>query len=456
MKGITDKEEFARADQIYYGPFFEILNQNFGGWMLNMGFEYADAFHILIIFASAFGLFFSYKLISTLINPRIALIACILLILSPRFIAHSHFNPKDIPLFAEFVTSLYLLYLCFKNKKNSTAIWAGILIGFSLATRVDSVLVLPIFFIPYIVNLIIKKESHLKKDFSLLGIISSSALLTVFVFWPMLWKRPLILFDSFFYFLRHHAWDSNVLYFGTSYAAKELPWHYAIFYIFGTLSIFVVLPMIIGIFESAKKLKKQFLEYGILFLWPITRILIAIIPGSTRYDGMRHYIFILPALVTFSAIGIDWIFKKIRNKIAIVAISVLIILWLLVDLFRVYPYGDSYFNEIVRAIYPKNIEKQFEIEYWGASFREGLNWVNTNASINSTVCVPFAEHLFLYYPVRKDIQIGCVEKPDYLMFITRTTFLPENFEEIYNYKNLDPVFKIQRYNSDLLYIYKLN
>jgi hypothetical protein len=304
--------------------------------------------------------------------------------------------------------------------------------------------------------LIIKKEWNLKKDFALIGIISSSALMAVFVFWPMLWKRPLILFESLFYFLRHHAWDSNVLYFGTSYAAKELPWHYALFYIFGTLSIFVVLPMIIGIFESAKNLKKQFLEYGILFLWPVLRILIAIIPGSTRYDGMRHYIFILPDLVAFSAIGIDWIFNKIKNKKAVAVISAVIIMWLLVDLFRVYPYGDSYFNEVVRTIYPKNIEKQFEIEYWGASFREGLDWINTNADANSTVCVPFAEHLFLFYSVRKDITFACTEKANYLMFITRTTFMPKDIDKIYNYKNTDPIFKIQRYNSDLLYIYKLN
>lgn len=455
IKGIADEVKFARSDEIYYGPFFEILNQYFGKWMMNLGFEYADAFHILIILASAFGLFFSYKLISALTNPRTALISCALLMLSPRFIAHSHFNPKDIPLFAEFVTSIYLLYSCFKNKKNSTAIWAGILIGFSLATRVDSILIFPVFFIPYILNLIIKKEWNIKKDFLLSGIILSSALVSAFIAWPILWKNPMILFRSFFYFSLRHDWNNNVLYFGKQYLATGLPWHYVLFYIFGTLSILVILPMIIGFFESTKRLKKQTLEYGILLCWPIIRILIALIPGSTRYDGMRHYIFILPALATFSAMGLEWTFKKIKQKKTIIIISAMIILWLLIDLFKIYPYGDSYFNEIVRMVYPKNMEEQFEIEYWGAPLREGIDWLNKNTKINSEVCVPFAEHLLLYYAVRKDIQIVCTEKPEYLMFTTRATFIPENLDEIYNYKNLDPVFKIQRHNSDLLLIYEL-
>src|SRR3989344_4089214 len=66
LQNVTDKVEYARDDLIYYGPFFEILNHYFGKWMMSLGFEYADAFHILIIFAAALGLFFFYKLISPL------------------------------------------------------------------------------------------------------------------------------------------------------------------------------------------------------------------------------------------------------------------------------------------------------------------------------------------------------------------------------------------------------
>ena len=215
---------------------------------------------------------------------------------------------------AGFAASLYFLYVCFKQKKSSSAVWAGISIGLSLSVRADAILALPVFFLPYVIQIIIRQEWNLKKDFKLLGMIIGVTFLTVFMVWPSLWLKPLVLFESFIFFLRRHGWDNDVLYLGQNFTSRNLPWHYALFYIFGTFSIFAVLPMIIGFFESAKRLREKTVEYGILICWPIIRILIAVIPGSTRYDGMRHYIFILPALAAISALGFEYIFKKIVHQ----------------------------------------------------------------------------------------------------------------------------------------------
>lgn len=454
LQNANDKIEFARDDLIYYGPFFEILNQYFGKLMMSLGFEYADAFHILILFASAIGLFFSYKLLSLIASQKVALIAIAILITSPRFAAHSHYNPKDIPLMACFFASLYLLYLCFSLKKNSLAVWAGISLGISLATRADAVLILPVFFIPYAIQTIARKEWHIK-DFKLFGIIIGAAMLTVFTVWPSLWQKPLVFFESFVFFLKNHGWNNEVLYFGQNFASRDLPWHYPFFYIFGTMPLIVFFAFAIGLPIAIKRSKAKILEYGLLILLPTLRLLTALMPGATRYDGIRHYLFIFPALAAISALGFEFVLSKVKNAKISSAIAAMIIVWIMLEFTKIYPYGDSYFNEIVRAVYPKNIERKLEMEYWGAPYRQGIGWLNKNALENSAVCVPVADHLVFYYPTRKDLRFGCIEKPDYLMYITRQTFIPPNLNDLYKYADLEPVFKISRYNSDLLYIYKL-
>ena len=131
---------------------------------------------------------------------------------------------------------------------------------------------------------------------------------------------------------------------------------------------------------------------------------------------------------------------------------ILVIMLLFVEIVRVHPYEGSYFNEGVRFFIPENIENFFEVEYWGVTYRQGINWLNENAEPNSTICAPIAGHLIQYYDTRNDLTFSkkCSKDKDYKMFFTRKKWPYRGTSR------LSPSFKISRYNSDLLYIYKLN
>ena len=53
-----------------------------------------------------------------------------------------------------------------------------------------------------------------------------------------------------------------------------------------------------------------------------------------------------------------------------------------------------------------------------------------------------------YYDTREDLMFSCDTDLNYVMFTTR-------FEELNNRIEEEPVFKISRYNSDLMYIYEM-
>ena len=47
-----------------------------------------------------------------------------------------------------------------------------------------------------------------------------------------------------------------------------------------------------------------------------------------------------------------------------------------------HPYQSIYFNKLVRH---ENIGSQFETDYWGASVRESIDWIENNVTENSKV-----------------------------------------------------------------------
>lgn len=473
LKGKTTDFNFQRDDLKYYGPFFEMINYYFSSSLLeSFNISYVSAFHILIILTAGLGLLFLFWLTSALLGEQIALLSCTFLMLLPRYAAHAQYNSKDIPLATFFIIVLFFLYSGFSKRKIRHVILAGVFLGLGIATRMDLILVLPVFFIAYSLHLIFEKKilanpkiiASLKPDFISLAIVSFFGLLAAFIAWPVLWKSPKILIESFFFFL-HHTWQGQIFYFNQFYTAASLPWHYAPFFILTTLPLVILILFSGGLYKIGRELKqkKNIFIYSLLLSWILIRIIIALLPGAIRYDGMRHFLMIMPAITIIAAIGLSWLLALIKEKfssqykkISIVIISI-IFLSLTTEFIRIYPFGDSYFNEITRLAIPSHIENHLEIEYWGATYRQGVDWLNKNASSNSSFCVTAAEHLLQFYPIRPDLLFSCnPAQADYLMFFTRKTTIPEDLNKVFNYSSGDPVFKISRINSDLLYIYKLN
>jgi len=335
----------------------------------------------------------------------------------------------------------------------------------------DLTLVVPTFFIAYALYLIFDRKilaspelwHAVKPDIVSLAIVAFFGLLTAFIVWPGLWKSPSLLWQSFVFF-SHHGWQGQVFYFNQFYTPASLPWHYAPFFIFGTLPLVILILFGAGLAKFFRGLaqRKNIFVYSLLLVWLALRLAIAFWPGAIRYDGVRHFLLVLPAIAIIAALGLNWLlalvkekFPAYRRKITVAILSI-IFLSLAIEFVQIYPFGDSYFNELVRLVIPSHIENHLEMEYWGATYNQGVAWLNKNAAPNSSFCVPAAEHLLQFYPLRVDLSFSCdAKQTDYLMFFTRKTSIPIDIDKVFNYSSSEPVFKISRFNSDLLYIYKL-
>jgi len=498
------------GDVYYYGPFFESLNYvSYNIARSVFHFDYTMGRHFLILIIATFGLFFTFLLARKMFDERIALFSLGFLALFPWFIAHSHYNSKDIPAMALSLIAMFFLYSAFKEHKPLYAILAGLFLGLAVSTIITSLVVLLIFFVPYFVYLVIEKgcfsrhphkklgQFDLKKELSLMGIFLLTTIIAVFISWPALWSKPGFFFESLNYFL-HHGWQGKVLYFGQIYSSTGVPWHYAPMYllmvtplltlIFFFAGIVIAIIALLRIFKKQKHLNQESsqpfqrfsddsglrFEYLLLLFWLAIPILLQLSPTVPKYGGIRHFFIVIPALAILAGIGLGFIVSKtekyfdviletehhknhksvrrIENFLPYLLIFIPLLLissMLLFQISKVHPFEGSYYNEFVQAAIPDHIENQLELEYWGPTYRQGMAWIHDNVPINSSICVPIADHLPQRYLHRADLIFSCgpCTKDCYVMTITLKTMAPEI--------NSTPIYKISRLNSDLLHIHKM-
>jgi hypothetical protein len=114
----------------------------------------------------------------------------------------------------------------------------------------------------------------------------------------------------------------------------------------------------------------------IFLLWFFVPLLSVMLLGSVVYDGWRHVYFIYPAFVLLSVKGFYALIHFLEKKNFIAGKRILNVflpaslIYVAVIMIIAHPYQNIYFNLLV-----KHPEGKFERDYWGLSFRKGLEYI---------------------------------------------------------------------------------
>ena len=228
----------------------------------------------------------------------------------------------------------------------------------------------------------------------------------------------------------------DVLYFGRLYPSNALPWHYTLGSILVSTPLVVTLLAILGAASAARAQDRRRGSLAALALVWIASLLVLDGVSTFHYDGMRHWLAVLPALVILAALGadrarvaLDRVLRRSLSPRAATTGAVLALalpaLVLVIDLARLHPYQDAYLAWPLRLLRPGTSERMFEIEYWGGSYRAVAQWLNQHAEPNAMVLVPIAPHCLEPY-LRSDLTAYERLRPrlaanahPYVVFMTR-------------------------------------
>ncbi len=117
--GLSNEPAHLGKDLVYYGPFFETINEIIAICLSRFfDIHYIDSHHIFIVLFASIGLVFLFLFAKTTFDKEVAVYSVIFLSLFPRFTSQAHYNSKDIPVMILSVITLLFLYETFKRKKH--------------------------------------------------------------------------------------------------------------------------------------------------------------------------------------------------------------------------------------------------------------------------------------------------------------------------------------------------
>ncbi len=389
-------EELFRDRHRYYGPVVE----SFLYWLEQI-LSLRDIRkvylmrHLATFLISWIGLIFLYKLTKRLIADwRIALLSPILLFMSPRILAHGFYNTKDIPFMVVFVVGIYSLVHFLEKRSLRSAILHGFICALLLDIRIIGILIVVITLIATLLALLSDYRSQsLGRAISSLGTYLGSLIGLTIIMWPTLWRHPLSNFVHSFEVMRSFPWEAPVLFLGREVWSTNLPWYYLPVWIGVSSPPIVIALGTIGFILLAWKIASR-QEPGlirisalVILLWfwvPLSYLMFARV---VLYDAWRHAFFIYPAMVLASVFTIErivtWIpsgKRLLRTSLIGLLASALIINLTAITFFviRNHPHENVYFNALTHGV--RGAQGKFELDYWGLSYRQGLEWIAANDS----------------------------------------------------------------------------
>lgn len=393
-----DESAFNYLDLFRYGGFFDLIAA-----ILNLFSplgEY-ETRHLLGGLIGVVGLAGAWRLGRHLGGSRVGFLALLLLLLTPAYYGHSFNNPKDAPFAAAMVWTLY--YLCrvvsaFPRPPLRLVVKLGLALGVAVSIRVAAVLVGPYLAVGTLLFLIgVWRETRdlQRIRIDLWSIVrrllpaAAIAYLVMGVFWPWGVLSPFNPFEALRDFSKLPI-NIDTLVAGIWVKATQVPRDYLPDYLlvnlpevvlFGLLASGVAalvwilrrlprrqwFPADAGFVEMRRA---QILMVTVAAFFPIVFFIFF---KPTAYNGIRHFLFVVPPLAVLSAMGLDRLWdgltrlnERLGRLFAVALTAVLVAqTWVMAQL---HPDEYVYYNLLTGGV--KGAQGAYELDYWGNSLLE--------------------------------------------------------------------------------------
>tara|TARA_B100000900_G_scaffold141958_1_gene120316 strand:+ start:11254 stop:12852 length:1599 start_codon:yes stop_codon:yes gene_type:complete len=316
-----------------------------------------------------------------------AYIATSFYLVHPRLFANGFYNMKDSIVQVYVVIALFFLYKYLKTKKLSSLVFSGIFCGIATTTRIPIVYLAVYFSIfIYFSNYfsLEKKVFNNNKILKHIFIYNFVYLVSLLIFWPVLWKSPIIKFIEIFELTKSYVVDNNQFFMGDYVNSKDVPDIYLPVWILVTTPISFLVFFLVGIIsflrQSLNKINFKTISNAFNLFCFFTPLTAAIIFNSTLYDSWRQFHFIYPFMVMIIMSGFTFILSRLKlilNKEGLRPLLLLVFFTFsspIYSLVKYHPNQFVYFNNFAG----KDPMLNFDGDYWGLSYRQGLEYIAEN------------------------------------------------------------------------------
>jgi hypothetical protein len=200
------------------------------------------------------------------------------------------------------------------------------------------------------------------------------------VIWPWSIIEPANPFRALTYFSHFFEKPWKEMFDGALVSVPDMPWSYL-----PTLFALQLPELMLGLFiagavTSVLSLSRNQMtarQKSIVLMLTVAAtlpILIAIVKRPALYNGIRHFVFVIPPMALLGGLAfswlMDWLKADNRRSWQPVAIAVFCfgLLLPLAEMIRLHPYQYTHFNYIAGTV--READARFMLDYWGLALKQ--------------------------------------------------------------------------------------
>jgi len=368
-----------------------------------------DGFHAANLLLAAILLLSLYRFAENRWTTEVAIVAVALLFLMPRVFADMVANIKDFPEMVFFSLTLLAFHRAWEKASIPGLLFAGALWGLALGTKANALFIGPI----VILYILLRRFPHpwkARRGVAIGGLVAAGviAVSVMFAAWPYLWAEPMARIGENLGYVAYRGRG------GTAAAHLASPW---------AMLLLTTPPVVIVLFAAGlptvmRGVRERDPALLLLVSWMTVVFGRLLLPGAINFDGVRHFIEVMPPIALVAALGAMATSRRLQQatgasgllRFASVAIPSLLCAS---SLLAAHPFQTAYWNTFAGGLAGAQKHGYAQSsDYWAASYRHGLEWLNLNAPRGSLLVVPIAGHtVSLVAPIRLRRDITLVDYP---------------------------------------------
>ena len=373
--------------------------------------------HLLNGLVGILGLAGCWKLGRALGGPRAGFIALVFLLLTPNYYGQMFNNPKDIPFAAGGVWAIYYMVLILPSLPSPPlrlVVRLGVAIGLALGVRIGGLLFLCYLGLMLVLSagwqaatarrLSVMVTAGWTSFWRVLLPVAVTAFAVMLIFWPWGQQDPIGNALGALAAFSHETFPFNTLFDGRFVPASDLPWEYLPTYVLLALPELVLVLLIatpalgviaaIGVMQHGSGWRREtvlgLFLLGFAIVFPVAY---AIAIKAVLFDGMRHFMFVLPPIAVAAALAMDQTVSRLREvpyRQAIYAALGLYGVAHVATMVLLHPDQYVYYNAFVGGV--DGAQRKFKIDYWANSYAEAVRGLE--AYLQNEYGADFEEHEF--------------------------------------------------------------
>jgi 4-amino-4-deoxy-L-arabinose transferase-like glycosyltransferase len=391
LSGFTHLRALDWGDLYYYGAAFDTT----AAALAQLSpFGTYETRHLLNGIVGVIGLIGVWKLGRALAGPRAGFLAALFLLLTPNYYGQMFNNPKDVPFAVGMTWAMYYLVRILPELPRPR--WAlllklGLAAGLALGVRVGGLLLLGYLGLVLLLFVVwrgaeTRRLSSVIADgwtcfWRVLLPVAVIAWPVMLLFWPWAQQSPILNPLRAIAYFSHEIFPFRTLFAGQYVLASNLPWAYLPVHIALALPelllVLLLAAPIAGVVMARRRgwrvERSQVLAFFILGFGIVFPVAYAIAIKAVLFDGMRHFIFVLPLIAALAAVlgdrALD-VMARLPQRAYAYGLLVVYGLGHVSVMARLHPDEYVYYSGFIGGV--EGAAGLFKLDYWANSYAEAV------------------------------------------------------------------------------------